>query len=359
MRRPPSPWPSCRRYWLITALRSRSVRYGGSSRGGITRKKDSARHGGGSTGHPKRREEWFDGQLDLDPEQLIFIDKTWASTNLARRDGQAPRGERLRAGVPHGHWKTFVAGLSRTSMIAPWVLDGAMNSDAFTTYVARILVPELSHDNVVIMDNLSSHKAPAVRAVIDAAGVRLLFLPPYSSDFNDFNTIEMAFSKLKADLRKVAKRTIHGLWDAIGRIVDLYTPQECSNYFSAPGYDADWSETALNSSSTKCDFVIGLLGAVTCFDRLAIATSRSPSARIQRSSTFSTATRVTHRLNIIQIEKSRLVPVGLQVNSLYCLKFSQLPPLPSVKRNSRPQLRLLNVSILSYLTTLFNRGLNH
>ena len=186
----------------------------------------------------KRREEWFDGQLDLDPEQLIFIDETWASTNMARRYGRAPRGERLRAGVPHGHWKTttFVAGLSRTGMIAPWVLDGPMNGDAFNTYVTRVLVPELSPGNVVIMDNLSSHKAPAVRVAIEAAGARLLFLPPYSPDFNP---IEMAFSKLKAHLRKAAERTIHGLWDAIGRIVDLYSSQECSNYFAAAGYDAD------------------------------------------------------------------------------------------------------------------------
>lgn len=186
----------------------------------------------------KRREEWFDGQLDLDPEQLVFIDETWASTNMARRYGRAPRGERLRAGVPHGHWKTttFVAGLSRTGMIAPWVLDGPMNGDAFTTYVTRVLVPALSPGNVVIMDNLSSHKAPAVRTAIEAAGARLLFLPPYSPDFNP---IEMAFSKLKAYLRKAAERTIHGLWNAIGRIVDLYSPQECSNYFAAAGYDAD------------------------------------------------------------------------------------------------------------------------
>ncbi|WP_443025070.1 IS630 family transposase [Sphingomonas sp. Leaf230] len=209
------------------------------ARRGITRKKKTAH----ATEQDRpdiltRREEWFDGQLDLDPEQLVFIDETWASTNMARRYGRAPRGERLRAGVPHGHWKTktFVAGLSRTGMIAPWVLDGPMNGDAFTTYVTRVLVPELSPGNVVIMDNLSSHKVPAVRAAIEAAGARLLFLPPYSPDFNP---IEMAFSKLKAHLRKAAERTIHGLWDAIGRIVDLYSPQECSNYFAAAGYDAD------------------------------------------------------------------------------------------------------------------------
>ena len=193
----------------------------------------------------KQREDWFDGQLDLDPEQLVFIDETWASTNMARRYGRAPRGERLRAGVPHGHWKTttFVAGLRRSGMVAPWVLDGPMNGDAFTTYVTRVLAPELSPGDVVIMDNLSSHKVPAVRAAIEAAGAQLMFLPPYSPDFNP---IEMAFSKalpsevegLKAHLRKAAERTIHGLWNAIGRIIDLYSPQECANYFAAAGYDA-------------------------------------------------------------------------------------------------------------------------
>ncbi len=128
----------------------------------------------------KRRKEWFDGQLDRDPEQLIFIVETWTSTNMARRYRRAPCGERLQAGVPNGHWKTttFVAGLSRTGMIAPWVLDGPMNGDAFTTYVTRVLVPELLPGNVVIMDNLSSHKAPAVRAAIEAAGAQLLLLPP-------------------------------------------------------------------------------------------------------------------------------------------------------------------------------------
>jgi transposase len=185
----------------------------------------------------KRREDWFEGQLDLDPDQLVFIDETWASINMARRYGRAPRGERLRAGVPHGHWKTttFVAGLRRTGMIAPWVLDGPMNGDALTTYVTRVLVPELSPGDVVIIDTLPSHKAQAVRAAIEATGAGLMFLPPYSPDFNP---IEMAFSKLKAHLRKAAKRTIHGLWDAIGRIVDLYSPHECATYFIAVGYDA-------------------------------------------------------------------------------------------------------------------------
>ena len=128
----------------------------------------------------KRREDWFEGQLDLDPDRLVFIDETWASTNMARRYGRAPRGERLRAGLPHGHWKTttFVAGLRRSGMVAPWVLDGPMNGDAFTTYVSRVLVPELSPGDIVIMDNLSSHKAPAVSAAIESAGAALLFLRP-------------------------------------------------------------------------------------------------------------------------------------------------------------------------------------
>ncbi len=168
----------------------------------------------------------------------MFIDETWASTNMARRYGRCRRGERLRAGVPFGHWKTttFTAGLRRTGMVAPWVLDRPMNADAFLTYVTRVLVPELARGDVVIMDNLSSHKAPAVRAAIESVGARLLFLPPYSPDFNP---IEQAFSKLKAHLRKVAERTIHGLWDAIGRILVLYPSQECANYFAACNYDAD------------------------------------------------------------------------------------------------------------------------
>ena len=121
-------------------------------------------------------------------------------------------------------------------MVAPWVLDGPINRDAFTTYVARVLVPELRPGDIAIMDNLASHKAPAVRQAIEAAGATLLFLPPYSPDFNP---IEQAFSKLKAHLRKAAERTIHGLWDAIGRILDLYSTQECANYFANAGYHAD------------------------------------------------------------------------------------------------------------------------
>ena len=185
----------------------------------------------------KRRQAWFDGQFDLDPERLVFIDETWASTNMARRYGRCPRGQRLRVGVPHGHWKTttFVAGLRTTGMAAPFVLDGPINRVAFEAYVENVLVPELKPGDIVIMDNLSSHKGPRVRQMIEATGATLLFLPPYSPDFNP---IENAFAKLKAHLRKAAERTIDGLWNAIGRIIDLFTRDECSNYFAAAGYDA-------------------------------------------------------------------------------------------------------------------------
>jgi len=156
---------------------------------------------------------------------------------MARTHGRCRRGERLRVGVPHGHWKTttFVAGLTMRGMVAPWVLDGPINRDAFDTYVDKVLVPELRPGNVVVMDNLSSHKGPRVREMIEAAGASLLYLPPYSPDFNP---IENAFSKLKAHLRKAAERTIGGLWATIARIVDLFSPDECRNYFAAAGYDA-------------------------------------------------------------------------------------------------------------------------
>ena len=186
----------------------------------------------------RRRRAWFEGQIDLDPERLVFIDETWAKTNMARTHGRCPRGERLRRGLPHGHWKTttFVGALTLRGMIAPFVLDGAINRTSFEAYVECVLVPELRPGDIVIMDNLSSHRGPRTRTLIGAAGARLLFLPPYSPDFNP---IESAFAKLKALLRKAAERTIEGLWSAIGRIVDLFTPPECANYFAACGYDPE------------------------------------------------------------------------------------------------------------------------
>ncbi len=184
------------------------------------------------------RQAWFDGQLDLDPERLVFIDETGASTKMARLRGRAPRGERCVAPIPHGHWKTttFTAGLRLNGMVAPMVLDGAMNGDAFIAYVEQVLVPELTKGDVVVMDNLPAHKVTGVRIAIEAAGATLRYLPAYSPDFNP---IENAFSKLKARLRKEAARTIDDLWDAIAVAIDTFTPHECKNYFAADRYDHD------------------------------------------------------------------------------------------------------------------------
>ncbi len=168
----------------------------------------------------------------------MFIDETGLSTKMARLRGRAPRGERCRAGVPHGHWKTttFTGALRLTGMTAPFVYDGAMNGTVFLAYVDQVLVPTLAKGDVVVMDNLPAHKAAGVRDAIEAAGATLLFLPPYSPDFNP---IENAFSKLKALMRAKAERTIAGLWDTVGAVLECFTPDECENYFKAAGYDPD------------------------------------------------------------------------------------------------------------------------
>ena len=179
-----------------------------------------------------RREAWFEGQLDLDPHRLVFIDETGASTKMARRHGRAPRGQRLRMSVPHGHWKTttFTGALRLTGMTAPMVLDGPMTGEWFLAYVEQVLVPTLSPGDVVIMDNLPAHKGTAVRHAIEASGARLLFLPPYSPDFNP---IENAFSKLKALLRKAAARTVDQLWIVIGDSIDAFTPERMRQLLQA------------------------------------------------------------------------------------------------------------------------------
>jgi transposase len=186
----------------------------------------------------KRRWEWFENQPDLEPDRLVFIDETWAKTNMARTHGRAPRGERLRAAIPHGHWQTttFVAGLRISGMVAPMVLDGPINAELFQAYVEQVLIPDLRPGDIVVMDNLGSHKGAGVRAAIEAAGAELLYLPPYSPDFNP---IEKAFSKLKAMLRKAAARTVGALWAAIGEIIGTITAAECANYFAAAGYDPE------------------------------------------------------------------------------------------------------------------------
>lgn len=157
---------------------------------------------------------------------------------MARLRGRAPRGERCRASVPHGHWKTttFTGALRLSGLTAPMVLDGAMTGAAFLAYVEQVLVPTLRPGDIVIMDNLPAHKPAAVRAAIEAAGAELRFLPAYSPDLNP---IEMAFSKLKALLRKVAPRTIDELWRAIANAIDAFEPAECTNYFTACGYEPE------------------------------------------------------------------------------------------------------------------------
>ena len=157
---------------------------------------------------------------------------------MMRTRGRAPAGQRLRAGVPYGHWKTttFIAGLRCDGLVAPCVLDGPINRAAFEAYVEQVLVPTLRRGDIVIMDNLSSHKGPMVREMIEAAGAALLYLPPYSPDLNP---IENAFAKLKALLRKAAQRTVEGLWNAIGRLLRCFEPSEARNYFAHAGYSAD------------------------------------------------------------------------------------------------------------------------
>jgi len=182
------------------------------------------------------RQAWFDGQLDLDPEKLVFIDETGTSTKMARLRGRSPRGARCVAAVPHGHWKTttFTAGLRLSGIMAPMVLDGAMNGPAFLAYVEQVLLPEINPGDIVVMDNLPAHKIAGVRHAIEAAGATLRHLPPYSPDFNP---IENAFSKLKALLRKAAARTVPDLWQAIAEATPAFTTGECQNYFEATGYE--------------------------------------------------------------------------------------------------------------------------
>jgi len=184
-----------------------------------------------------KRDEWKAAQPGLDPTRLVFVDETWAATNMARRYGRAPVGQRLVAAVPHGHWKTttFVAALRADGLTAPMVIDGAVTGDLFVAYAEQILVPALRPGDVVVMDNLACHKRAGVRKAIEAAGCRLEFLPPYSPDLNP---IEPAFSKLKALLRQAARRTVEGLWSFLGEALDRFAPGECRNYFRHCGYPA-------------------------------------------------------------------------------------------------------------------------
>ena len=171
----------------------------------------------------------------MNSARLVFIDETWATTNMARRYGRAPRGARVIAGIPHGHWKTstFVAGLRHDAITAPLVIDGAINGAIFLAYIEQFLAPTLSPGDIVIMDNLPSHKVAGVRAAIEARGATLIYLPPYSPDLNP---IEQAFAKLKALLRKAAARTVEAIWTTIGECLSAFSPDECANYLANAGY---------------------------------------------------------------------------------------------------------------------------
>ena len=169
------------------------------------------------------------------PHRLVFIDETATTTKMTRMRGRARRGQRLKAHAPFGHWKTqtFVAALRCDGLTAPWIIDAPMNRNIFETYVETQLAPTLSPGDVVILDNLSSHKSEKAKAILRKRGAWFLFLPPYSPDLNP---IEMAFSKLKAHLRRIGARTIAELDRAVGNICGLYDPQECWNYLKAAGY---------------------------------------------------------------------------------------------------------------------------
>ncbi|HEY0146621.1 MAG: IS630 family transposase [Aliidongia sp.] len=184
----------------------------------------------------RRRAQWLKHRIGIDPARLVFIDETWTKTNMAPLRGWAPRGERLIGHAPFGHWNTmtFLAALRHDRIDAPWLIDGPINGERFLVYVEKVLVPTLSPGDIVIMDNLGSHKAKAVRLAIRQAGARLFFLPKYSPDLNP---IEKFFAKLKHLLRKAAARTIDAVCQAIAEILDTASPQECRNYFIEAGYD--------------------------------------------------------------------------------------------------------------------------
>ncbi len=168
-------------------------------------------------------------------KKLVFIDETWASTNMTRRYGRAPRGQRCHGSAPYSHWQvtTFVGALRCGGISATMVIDEPMDGDIFLAYVEQVLVPTLVPGEIVILDNLASHKIPGVEQAVQGAGATVLYLPPYSPDLNP---IENFFAKLKALLRKAATRTTETLWDEIAHLLESISPQECSNYFTAAGY---------------------------------------------------------------------------------------------------------------------------
>jgi transposase len=183
----------------------------------------------------RRRTQWIKYQNHVDPERLVFIDETWTRTDMAPLRGWAPRGQRLPTKVPHGRWKTmtFLAALRHDRIEAPWLLEGPIDGESFRLYVEKVLAPTLRPGDIVIMDNLGSHKAKSVRQLIRSAGAKLFYLPKYSPDLNP---IEQFFAKLKHFLRKAAARTVEAVCLAIGQLLQRFTPEECENYLANSGY---------------------------------------------------------------------------------------------------------------------------
>jgi transposase len=181
------------------------------------------------------RRRWAAEQFSIDPDRVVFVDETWAKTNMTRTYGRSPRGTRLVTRVPYGRWETttFLGALRSSGFIAPLCVEGAINGRVFLAWVQQQLVPSLEAGDIVVMDNLSSHKAPGVVAAIEAAGAQLRFLPPYSPDLNP---IELAFSKFKKLLRDGAERTTEKLWNLCGSVLNLFTENECRNYLRHCGY---------------------------------------------------------------------------------------------------------------------------
>jgi transposase len=184
----------------------------------------------------RKRERWKCYQRRVDPARLVFVDETWAKTNMTRTHGRALRGKRLVAAVPHRRWTTmtFLAGLRNDGITAPCVIDGPINGTLFRAWVEQFLIPTLRPGDIVVLDNLGSHKGVGTRRAIRAAGAHLLFLPPYSPDLNP---IEMVFAKLKTLLRKANERSIANVWNRIGTLLNHFSPAECANYVRHAGYD--------------------------------------------------------------------------------------------------------------------------
>jgi len=183
----------------------------------------------------RRRRRWNHYRDRIDPRRLVFIDETWIKTNMAPLRGWGTRGERLITHVPHGHWQTmtFIGALRHDRIEAPWVLNGPINAEAFKTYVRAELLKTLKPDDIVVLDNLNSHKGKAVRAMVKAIGARLFFLPSYSPDLNP---IEQAFAKIKHAMRKATGRSVEAVESAVAKTLDTITPQECANYLANAGY---------------------------------------------------------------------------------------------------------------------------